>query len=341
MSRSDPASSSSLAINLSRLLSRLEKIILTSGHENDLLRRSSLERKRVGTNLDYARTLLFQLEQETVGRSIKAQQQQQQRKQSLQADLADLADKKTLVSRLNERLYQLNELDDEDLLALDGDDTAEGEEDLLGEEEEDHNVGDVYPNGDIAGRGGNIKDTVVPVDTTSLDRRKPFQSENDSGGGSSTRRGAATTDKSSSLFGKNSRASTDSKSIGVVVVGGATTTSSSSTNPNLSQTEKLLSHNRMEQEELTASLLGMAQALKASSQAFATSLESEKEILGRASEGLEKNAVGMEAAEKRMGALRRMTEGRGFLGRLLMYAWIMGLTMVALIIVAFLPKLRF
>ncbi len=85
----------------------------------------------------------------------------------------------------------------------------------------------------------------------------------------------------------------------------------------------------------------MAQALKASSQSFASSLESEKEVLNRASEGLDKNTSGMEAAEKRMGTLRRMSEGRGWLGRLLMYAWIAGLWVVALIIVVILPKLRF
>lgn len=58
----------------------------------------------------------------------------------------------------------------------------------------------------------------------------------------------------------------------------------------------------------------MAQALKASSQAFSNSLESEKDILGRATEGLDKNTSGLEAASKRMGYLRRMTEGEGLVG---------------------------
>lgn len=108
-----------------------------------------------------------------------------------------------------------------------------------------------------------------------------------------------------------------------------------------STTETVLTHNRMEQENLTASLLAMASALKESSHLFADSLESEKGILSRTGEGLDKNAQGMEATGKRMGTLRRMTEGRGWLGRMMMYAWIGGLMMVALVLVGLMPKLRF
>ncbi len=103
-------------INLSRLLSRLSSIILSPGPEHELLRKSNLERKRVGAvgsshaiainangsqNLDYARTLLLQLEQQTA--AIKATN----KRQTL---LADLADRKNLVTKLNERLYQLSEV---------------------------------------------------------------------------------------------------------------------------------------------------------------------------------------------------------------------------------------
>jgi hypothetical protein len=279
----------------------------------------------VGTNLDYARTLLFQLEQESIG--IKAQQQ---RKQNLQADLAD---KKDLVSRLNERLYQLNEIDDEEE-PVDGE--GGGGEELLGE---DDVWGDIIePNGeDVVARQADSKEAnnISSLETSLDRRRKPsWSSENDTQPRNNTRHSTSTSD-ASTLFRRPRAPGGDSneKDVG--------TTTSSDINPNLPQTEKLLSHNRMEQEDLTASLLSMAQALKASSQAFASSLESEKEILDRASEGLEKNTAGMQAAEKRMGALRRMTEGRGWLGRMLMYAWIMGLMMIALIIVGFLPKLRF
>ena len=118
-------------------------------------------------------------------------------------------------------------------------------------------------------------------------------------------------------------------------------TTSSEVDPTLPQTEKLLAHHRLEQEDLTASLYTMAQALKASSQAFASSLELEKDVVDRATDTLSKNTTGMEAAEKRMGTLRRMTEGRGWWGRMLLYAYIMGMMAIAIFIVAFLPKLRF
>jgi hypothetical protein len=105
--------------------------------------------------------------------------------------------------------------------------------------------------------------------------------------------------------------------------------------------EKMMTHNRTEQESLTDSLLNMAQALKASSQAFASSLEDEKEVLDRAGEGIEKNKSGLDAAQNRMGYLRSMSEGKGWWGRMMLYAWIFGLMFAAFFIVAFMPKLRF
>ena len=161
-----------------------------------------------------------------------------------------------------------------------------------------------------------------------MDRRKPFAAEEDH------INGAATSSNVSDLFRGSPR-----YDAAVRTDAGASTAIEH--DPKVEQTEKMLSFNRSEQEDLTASLLTMAQALKVSSEQFATSLDSEKDVLGRASEGLEKNSSGMQAAEKRMTTLRRMTEGRGWIGRMLMYACIAGLWMMALIIVGFLPKLRF
>jgi hypothetical protein len=85
----------------------------------------------------------------------------------------------------------------------------------------------------------------------------------------------------------------------------------------------------------------MASALKQSSQSFSSSLEAEKSVLDRAGEGLDKSAVGMEAAGKKMGVLRRMSEGQGWWGRIMLYAWIAGLWVVAFLLVFVGPKLRF
>jgi hypothetical protein len=84
----------------------------------------------------------------------------------------------------------------------------------------------------------------------------------------------------------------------------------------------------------------MASALKASSQAFSSSLESEKTVLDSATSGLDKNELGLEAAQRRMGLLRRMSEGKGWWGRMVMYAWIALLMVIALVIVFVLPKFR-
>ena len=106
-------------------------------------------------------------------------------------------------------------------------------------------------------------------------------------------------------------------------------------------TEAILDHHRAEQDALTESLVQMASALKKSSQAFSTSLESERGVLDAAGQGLARNETGLEAAARRMGALRRATEGRGWWGRVLLYAWIGGLAVLAVLIVFVLPKLRF
>jgi hypothetical protein len=118
----------------------------------------------------------------------------------------------------------------------------------------------------------------------------------------------------------------------------ATTTTATTTT---STTETTLSSHRAEQDSLTDSLINLASQLKASSQAFQSSLENEKSIQDRAVEGLDRNVTGLDAAGQRMGVLRRMSEGRGWWGRMLMYAWIFGLWVVAIAIVYLGPKLRF
>ncbi|KAH6673135.1 synaptobrevin [Halenospora varia] len=105
--------------------------------------------------------------------------------------------------------------------------------------------------------------------------------------------------------------------------------------------ETLLTHHRTEQEQLTASLLTMASALKQSSNAFSSSLADEKDILDNASKGMDKNELGLEAASRKMGMLRSMSEGRGWWGRMVMYAWIAGLAVLAVLIVFVGPKFRF
>ena len=106
-------------------------------------------------------------------------------------------------------------------------------------------------------------------------------------------------------------------------------------------TAQQLESQSTEQVDLTSSMVALVAQLKSSTLAFSSSLELDNEALTRAQEGLEKNESGMEAAGKRMGMLRRMSEGKGWWGRIMLYAWIGGLWVVAIGLVFIGPKFRF
>ena len=97
----------------------------------------------------------------------------------------------------------------------------------------------------------------------------------------------------------------------------------------------------MTQESLTAGLSTLSSQLKANATLFSQSLEADKEAMSSATEALDKNAAGMEVAGKRMSLLRRMNEGQGWWGRMMLYAWIAGLWGVAILLVFVGPKFRF
>ncbi|KAL8969461.1 MAG: hypothetical protein Q9183_001982 [Haloplaca sp. 2 TL-2023] len=107
--------------------------------------------------------------------------------------------------------------------------------------------------------------------------------------------------------------------------------------PNAQQLE---SHST-EQLDLTSSMVSLVAQLKSSTLAFSSSLDLDNEALARAQEGLEKNETGLDAAGKRMGTLRKMSEGKGLWGRMMLYAWIGGLWVVAILLVFVGPKFRF
>lgn len=117
----------------------------------------------------------------------------------------------------------------------------------------------------------------------------------------------------------------------------ATTTEMTST----ATAEAILDRQAAEREDLTDKVFLLAKAMKKQQQSIYDSLETEKDVLARATEGMERTGRGMEVARGRMGMLQRMTEGAGFFGRMRLYAMVYGL-MVALVLLVFtLPKLRF
>lgn len=105
--------------------------------------------------------------------------------------------------------------------------------------------------------------------------------------------------------------------------------------------EAILDQQSAEREDLAAKVFQLAQAMKRQQMEMADSLESEKDVLGRATEGMERTGRGMDAAKGRMGALVRMTEGKGWWGRVILYAWVYGLMVALVLLVLVLPKLRF
>ena len=213
---------------------------------------------------------------------------------------------------LNGRLHELNELGAHQ---LEEDESSEGE-DLLGEHTptEDTEEDETSPRHPLPPPKPTVVGTTAkPVDPVPMPAAKPEQT--------------------STLRSRNRQAEKDKAEL----LSGASTSTGLST----ATAEALMTHNRTEQESLTSSLLNMAQALKSSSHSFASALEDEKGILGRATDGLDKNEQGLEAAQRRMGFLRTYTEGKGWWGRMLMYGWIAGLMVAALVITFVLPKLRF
>lgn len=105
--------------------------------------------------------------------------------------------------------------------------------------------------------------------------------------------------------------------------------------------EAILDQQRAEQDSLSESILKIAGALKASSQKFSSTLDADKDVLEKAGEGMSKTEQSMDAARGRMGALRRTTEGKGWWGRMMLYAWVYGMMLSLVLLVFVMPKLRF
>lgn len=89
-------------INLTRLIARLrETLIVPDEATEKLLRRSSLERERVGENVAYARDLLIRLEQDALNIKVQSRRQEVQN---------DLVAKRGVLQRFQEVLEELNEV---------------------------------------------------------------------------------------------------------------------------------------------------------------------------------------------------------------------------------------
>lgn len=309
-------------IALGRLLSRLDNSL-----SDPRVQRSQYERNRVAANIEHARALLLTLEKHSS--TIRIQSQKQAAETDLQA-------KRDWIKNLNTRLREISTISSE----------HDSEEDETFDDEDDSNESQSREHEDILSKYAPAVQTEAGLET----------------GGSSTPQQDPVLDAVKQQFQHKVQQElrsrkqqpqqpnlrpTDNKSAASTTAreqlfsGRPQQSQQQTSDSSLSKTESLMSHNRTEQETLTQGLLGLARALKESSQSFGASLESEKDVLKRAEGGLDKNAQGMQAAEQKMGTLRRMSEGQGWWGRIKLYAFIFGLWVACFLLVFVGPKLRF
>lgn len=302
---------------LSRYLTRLESS-LADPHT----RSSPYERNRIAANIEHARAMLLTLEKETS--TVRVQS-------SKQATQAELQKSREWIKRLNGRLLEMNSAAHDD----DDEDDDDSEKDGVNYNSYGPAISGTEAGlevrtgtGGLGKAGGDEEEMLRDV--------QPQQHQQEI----RARKQAPSSSSSSNLkpTDNKSAASTTARE---QLFAGRNASKTQQSNPSLSNSESLLSHNRVEQETLTSGLLALARSLKESSQQFGASLESEKDILKRAGQGLDKNAAGMEAAEKRMGALRRMSEGQGWWGRIKLYGMIFGLWVACFLLVFLGPRLRF
>ncbi|KAI4164424.1 MAG: hypothetical protein LQ342_002071 [Letrouitia transgressa] len=264
---------------------------------------SSYERAKTSANLEYARTLLLRLEHQTSFIKIQSKKQAQQKR--LKAHRASL---KTLTERL-----QAIEQEDNGIVEFDQNST----DDLLRE-------GDILS----ASTSPSIPTSVRErgqgtLDSEPLDRRKPPFSPREPSPSSTLRNRRP----QSSLFPPD--------------LASATGTSTALHTPAPTTTTQRLESDSSTQSQLTSDLIAMTSRLKSNAQSLSQSLLVDSETLNRAQSSLDKNESSMEAASKRMGLLRRMSEGKGWWGRMMLYAWIAGLWVLAIGLVFLGPKFRF
>ncbi|EFQ25049.1 synaptobrevin [Colletotrichum graminicola M1.001] len=353
-SQHTPSSSAEKGVaELNQLLRRLDQTILHADEGRERrLRASEFERARLNSNLNYARSLLTRIEQEAMHIKLLSRRQDMQ---------ADLNRKRELLERLVDRMHDLEQLHEED------DDNSSGSEDILadiiptpsesmdsrstgiptdytGDQDEDEDEEPEIPDLPPPVSALPTEPSQPPPAATASEAEQPLSHQPPE---TTAEIGTTTTQSLRSrgpIRPDSPTAATTATARAALFASRRSNTSKSAASAPASSTataEAILDHQRAEQDALSESILKMASALKASSQKFSDTLEQDKNVVSRAADGMDKTERSMDAASRRMGTLRKMTEGKGWWGRMILYAWVYGL-MVGLILVVFvMPKLRF
>ncbi|KAL7799958.1 hypothetical protein V8C37DRAFT_363592 [Trichoderma ceciliae] len=315
-------------VELAQLLSRLKQSVLHPSPERERrLRSSEFERTRVEANLQYARAALTKLEQTLPKRRTDTQ--------------GDLTAQRETLDLLFDRLDDLRKV------AVDEDDSSEGE-DLLGDiirtpsESLDSRRSSNGP------KEGSFEDEIPDPEPPEPPTQAEAIPEPPTTAAMATEISATealptqTTQTTQALRARPSASSpTTSAHSTARAALFANRRQPASPQTSTATAEAILDQQRVEQDAISNSILKMASALKESSKNFSATLEEDKNVLSAAGASMEKSEMSMEAAQGRMGSLKRMTEGKGWWGRMMLYAWVYGL-MVSLILFVFVfPKLRF
>ena len=271
-------------------------------------------------NIEHARTLLLQLEH--AAQNIKVQR--------VKRDVArDLAQQRVLIKKLRSRVEEFGrEAEARGRAWMQESSDGETVEQLLGRppSKEVTNQTSCTEEGLQASSRPAALEVDIVDDYTSTEPQAPPTN-------------ALTTAKDSLLNLRSRKGGAKAQSQQDTVT--ATATATGSAFSSLPSTERALLADSRTHEDLTSSLVSMATQLKQSARNFQASLDSDRALLDRALDGLDKNVSGMEIASKRMGMLRRMSEAKGWWGRIMLYAWIAGLWLVAVGLVFIGPKFRF
>ncbi|KAI1384621.1 uncharacterized protein F4822DRAFT_368126 [Hypoxylon trugodes] len=340
--------------DLNRLLDRLQENILHADAERERrLRTSEYERSKARVNIDYARSLLTRLEQDALAIKVHSRRQEVQ---------ADLNQKRDLLEQVTERFRELEEI------SVDSDEDSSEGEDLLGDiidtpsesvesaeaaDQREVDYDDTRDEVEEERQEAEVEadeSTVIPEPQTTAPSSQPAPPTTTTNPPQPTAPGTSTSQTLRPRGAASQQPPTTDKAettaLRTQLFGDRTTSSPSltTTNPNATATattEAIIDHQRAEQDKLTESMVSMARALKQSSQRFATSLQEDQDVLQAAGRGLDRNERGLGAVAGRMGVLKRATEGKGWWGRVLLYVWIAGLAVLAVLVVFVFPKLRF
>ncbi|TGZ84636.1 hypothetical protein EX30DRAFT_337137 [Ascodesmis nigricans] len=313
--------------NLTRTLTRLDEKLARPT--------TPLERARASANLEYARQLVHMLESQASAPAPTISLNASTKRQKLQSDLVNY---KQTIRRLNEALHAAST-------------SARGLEDWISAVATDEGYDSGIDDGieeqavveDDIGTEPNNKASEVD-DYARLNR--PSSSKRDLSRvlPSPTTATATEANKTTTIavpqpssavrqrFPGRQRQTEHQKR--QVLFGQAGTKDSEGQN-----TEALLDDQRREQESITEDLVKMAQMLKSNSLEFGKSLEEEKVYLQEASQGLDRNTVGLDAAGRRIEDMRKK-DSVNFYWTVIYLASMVVLAFFILFILFFAPKLR-